>query len=92
MNAHVLVVDDESEVREMLATWLETAGYACTQASDAAEALTLVTGRSAEVALVDLTMPGQNGIWLARELRERHGDMLLSNACALALSVTLSRL
>jgi len=77
MNAHVLVVDDESEVREMLATWLETAGYACTQASDAAEALTLVTGGSAEVALVDLTMPGQNGIWLARELRERHGDMAI---------------
>jgi putative nucleotidyltransferase with HDIG domain len=77
MNAHVLVVDDEPGVREMLAAWLEAAGCTCAQAHDADEALSLLADRPADVALLDLAMPGQDGIWLARELRERSSDTAL---------------
>jgi putative nucleotidyltransferase with HDIG domain len=77
MNAHVLVVDGEAGVRELLATWLETAGYTCTQACDAAHALTLLADQSADIALLDVSMPGQDGLSLARQLRDRHHDMAI---------------
>ena len=35
MSAHILVVDDEAGIREMLTTWLVSAGYRCTAVSDA---------------------------------------------------------
>ena len=77
MNAHVLVVDDEAGVREMLAAWLEGSGYTCAQAHDAEQALSLLIDRPADVALLDLAMPGRDGIWLARELRARYADTAL---------------
>ncbi len=75
MNVHVLVVDDEAGVREMLAAWLEAAGYTCAQAHDAAQAVALLAEQPADVALVDLTMPGKDGMSLARDLRDRHSEM-----------------
>jgi putative nucleotidyltransferase with HDIG domain len=61
----------------MLAAWLETAGYTCTQAENAARAQALLTERAVDVALLDVTMPGQDGISLARDLRDRHPEMLV---------------
>jgi putative two-component system response regulator len=75
MDAHVLVVDDEPAVREMLVAWLEAAGYTCSEAGTAREALVSLDTRPSDVALVDLAMPGEDGVWLARELRARHSDL-----------------
>ena len=77
MPAHILVVDDEPGIREMLTTWLSGAGYGCTAAADASEALALAQSRPADVALLDLALPGKDGVWLARELREAQRDTAL---------------
>jgi putative nucleotidyltransferase with HDIG domain len=77
MSAHILVVDDEPGIREMLTTWLVSAGYRCTAVADATEAIAAMQDRPADVALVDLALPGKDGVWLARELRELQRDTAL---------------
>jgi putative nucleotidyltransferase with HDIG domain len=76
MPAHILVVDDEPGIREMLTAWLTGAGFTCDAAGDATEALQALEARAADVALLDLALPGHDGIWLARQLRAR-GDTAL---------------
>lgn len=77
MSANILVVDDEPAVRETLGDWLQAAGYRCQLAAAADEALERARGTELDVALLDLAMPGQDGVWLARRLRERQKDVAL---------------
>lgn len=76
---HVLVVDDESVVRQYVARVLEFCGYRVTSASDAEEALDLIeNGLQFDVMVTDLAMPGKNGRELAEELaRRRPGTPVL---------------
>jgi response regulator RpfG family c-di-GMP phosphodiesterase len=71
------VVDDEPGIRDMLASWVVTAGYDCDVAADAEEALACAERKPPAVALLDIALPGRDGIWLARELREQHRDAAL---------------
>lgn len=77
MSANILVVDDEPAVRETLAEWLHAAGYRCEMAAAAEEALDRAQETDIDVALLDLAMPGEDGVWLARRLRERQKDVAL---------------
>ena len=67
----VLVVDDDAQVRGLLARILRRAGYEVSVASDAEEALEAVTNNSFGVVVSDIMMPGLTGIDLIRELRRR---------------------
>jgi response regulator RpfG family c-di-GMP phosphodiesterase len=77
MPAHILVVDDEPGIREMLTTWLDSAGYQSSAAADAVEALAVMERHPADVALLDLALPGKDGVWLARQLRDAQRDTAL---------------
>lgn len=77
MPRHILVVDDEPGIREMLAAWLNAAGYDCDQAGDAEGALAAAERRTPDVALLDLALPDKDGLWLAAALRSRHEDTAL---------------
>jgi len=77
MPAHILVVDDEPGIREMLTTWLDSAGYQSSAAADAVEALAAMERYPADVALLDLALPGKDGVWLARQLRDAQRDTAL---------------
>jgi DNA-binding NtrC family response regulator len=66
----VLVVDDESIVRESLVNWFQEDGHDVAQASNAAEALQRVKEGPWDLALVDIKMPGMDGLELQRRLRE----------------------
>jgi CheY-like chemotaxis protein len=71
----ILVVDDDDEVREMLAETLQDFGYVVSQAASGEEALPMLTGDS-EIAMLitDIRMPGMSGLELAEAvLRERSG-------------------
>jgi DNA-binding NtrC family response regulator len=68
----VLIVDDESKVRELLRQWLERAGYQTLEAQDATAALAMLAVHAAGVVLVDVHMPGHDGLWLARQIREQY--------------------
>ena len=67
----VLIVDDESGIREILARWTSAAGYAIREAPDAETALEEMARQAADVVLCDVEMPGHGGLWLAEQLREQ---------------------
>ncbi|MBC8056437.1 MAG: diguanylate cyclase [Rhizobiales bacterium] len=69
----VLVVDDDSAVRAHLAGLLDSAGHRVLEAHDAFWALDLFERHRPDLVLLDVVMPGQDGYWLARQLREREG-------------------
>ena len=66
----ILVVDDELHLRRALKVILRNAGYEPVLAADAEEALALAGVRVPDAGLVDLRLPGVDGIQLCRRLRE----------------------
>jgi DNA-binding response OmpR family regulator len=65
-----LVVDDESAIREVLATFLAQYGFAVRTAPDGASALTLLQTEPVDVILVDWQMPGISGLEMAFEVHK----------------------
>ena len=67
----ILVVDDEAAVVTMCVRALKTRGYRVLSADGAESALRLCKGIDVHVALIDIVMPGMNGIELAQRLFEQ---------------------
>jgi two-component system phosphate regulon response regulator OmpR len=66
---HVLVVDDDYKIRDLLARYLFEQGFRVTTAADAESARSSMRGLSFDIILLDVMMPGENGLHLARELK-----------------------
>jgi putative nucleotidyltransferase with HDIG domain len=76
MPDRILVVDDEEPIREIVASMLGTAGYACKQAGSGMEALAVLTsGEDFELMLSDLMMADLDGIGLLERTKEKYPDM-----------------
>ncbi len=71
MAEKILVVDDEPNVRSFLNTLLAEEGYEVILASDGKEAMELVESESPEAILLDINMPGINGLEVCKKLKER---------------------
>jgi putative nucleotidyltransferase with HDIG domain len=71
----LLVVDDETSVREILAEGLGVFGYDAVTAAGASEALDLLGSRSFDLVLSDIDMPGVTGLDLLRRIKERDADL-----------------
>jgi PAS domain S-box-containing protein len=71
----VLVVDDEQVVRSVLARLLEEEGRTVLVAKDSVEALLHAATHVLDVALVDKNLPGESGLELSRNLKERQDDL-----------------
>lgn len=69
---HILLIDDEAPLREMLRTVLEQFGHEVTEARDGREALGLYQPERHDLVLTDLIMPGKEGIETMLELRKRN--------------------
>jgi two-component system, OmpR family, phosphate regulon response regulator PhoB len=69
--AKLLLVDDEPAIREMINFALSRSGFECIEAEDAAAAKRLISSERPDMLLLDVMMPGQSGLDLARELRSR---------------------
>jgi len=69
---HVLVVDDDRLVLATLAKGLRQAGYRVSEADSSSEALRLVKETRADLALLDVRMPGGSGLELAQQLSKAH--------------------
>src|SRR5262245_10612049 len=66
---HISVVDDEPEIREMLADYLGHAGFRVSTAGDGATLRRLLEDQPADLVILDINMPGEDGLSLARYLR-----------------------
>jgi len=71
----VLVVDDDTDARELIALVLSQAGYEVEDAADGPGALAKVSHRRPDVVLTDLRMPGMTGIDLLQRIRRVHDDL-----------------
>ena len=66
---HVLVVDDDQKIRDLLGRYLAEHGFRVTTAADAASARAGMRGLEFDIVLLDVMMPGENGLDLARDLK-----------------------
>lgn len=77
---HLLVVDDDARLRELLRRYLSDSGFRVTTAADAAEARSNLASFAFDLIVLDVMMPGESGIELTRALRrdDRTPVMLLT--------------
>ena len=75
--ATILIVDDEPEVRSVLEEYFAAHGYAPIGAENAAAAKAIAAEKPIDLALVDINMPGEDGLSLARHLRERYAKIAI---------------
>lgn len=75
--ATILIVDDEPDVREVLEEYFASHGYAVMGAENAAAAKALAAAHPVDLAMVDIHMPGEDGLSLARHLRERYAKIAI---------------
>ncbi|EDP64790.1 DNA-binding response regulator PetR [alpha proteobacterium BAL199] len=68
---HILVVDDDHRLRELLRRFLSDNGFRVSAAGDAAEARARMAGVAYDLMVLDVMMPGESGIELTRDLRRR---------------------
>jgi len=66
---HVLIVEDERDIRDPLASYLGKNGFRVSKASDAAAAREIVAAHAIDIALIDIMMPGEDGLSLTGFLR-----------------------
>jgi two-component system phosphate regulon response regulator OmpR len=66
---HILVVDDDQRIRDLLAQYLFQNGFRVTTAPDTATARATMAGLVFDIVILDVMMPGENGLSLARDLR-----------------------
>ena len=74
---HLLVVDDDARLRELLRRYLSDSGFRVTTAADAAEARSTLASFAFDLVVLDVMMPGENGIELTRALRLDGGTPIM---------------
>ena len=67
--AHIVVVDDDPDVRETVSEYLRRNGFAVTEADGGSALRDVMASRPIDLALLDINMPGDDGLTLAREIR-----------------------
>ncbi len=80
MDAHILAVDDNPEIREIIEILLTGEGFAVDQAGDGVQALAMLKEKTYDLIILDIMMPGMNGYQTCLEIRK------LTNAPILFLS------
>jgi DNA-binding NtrC family response regulator len=71
----ILIVDDEASMRESLQDWFLDLGYQAETACDGEEALQLIDEKNYGLLILDLKLPGQDGIEVLKKARMRHPDL-----------------
>jgi len=77
LDAHLLIVDDDERIRELLKKFLIRNGFLVTAARDAEHARRVLSGLDFDLIVLDVMMPGEDGISLTRSLRETHQTPIL---------------
>ncbi len=67
---HILIVDDDARIRTMLRRYLTDEGFAVSEAQDGAGARALMEREAVDLILLDLMMPGEDGLSIARHIRQ----------------------
>ena len=76
-NPHILIVEDELVTRNTLKGIFEAEGYSVLEATDGDEMYKALSNNNINLVIMDINLPGKNGLLLARELREQHNLALM---------------
>jgi two-component system phosphate regulon response regulator OmpR len=74
---HLLVVDDDERLRDLLQRFLSSSGYRVSAAADAADARALMKSMAFDLLIVDVMMPGESGLDLTRSIRSHSQTPIL---------------
>jgi DNA-binding response OmpR family regulator len=74
---HLLIVDDEADIVDLIRRYFSTQGFEVSAASDGAALRQAVEQREVDVILLDLGLPGEDGFTLTRQLREHWKGALI---------------
>jgi DNA-binding response OmpR family regulator len=74
-STHILVVDDDPELRELLETYLAQQGYRVSTAGDGIAMDAALADQAPDLVILDLMLPGEDGLSIARRLRTSHDGM-----------------
>lgn len=67
-----MLADDEKEIADLVALYLENEGFQVFKCYDGAEALETALSNQPELAILDIMLPGINGLEICRKIREKH--------------------
>jgi two-component system, OmpR family, response regulator len=76
-SAHILVVDDHRDIRDLVGRYLRRQGFRTSEAAGAAEARTQLNAGAYDLVILDIMMPGEDGLSLCRFLRESKGPPVI---------------
>jgi len=76
-DAHLLIVDDDERIRDLLKKFLMRAGFLVTAAREAAHARRVLAGLDFDLIVMDVMMPGEDGVSLTKFLRETRSTPIL---------------
>lgn len=76
-DVHLLIVDDDERIRSLLRKFLMRNGFLVTAARDAQHARRILAGLDFDLIVLDVMMPGEDGLSLCRSLRETHTTPIL---------------
>ena len=83
-DVHILVIDDDRRIRELLQTYLRDNGFRVSAAASAGEARDKMRSMEFDLMVVDVMMPGESGLELTRSLREQANGVPILILSALA--------
>lgn len=72
MDSRILVVDDEPEIADLVAVYLENEGYQVERCSTGAQALKVIEYKKIDLAVLDIMLPDISGLKLCQKIREKH--------------------
>src|SRR5699024_10670626 len=73
----ILVVDDEERIRKLVILYLETDDFEVSEAENGEEALELALNEDFDLIILDIMMPGKDGIEVTKELRQHNSTPIL---------------
>jgi DNA-binding response OmpR family regulator len=75
MKQHILVVDDEPQIRELLSLYLQKQGYDVSTASSSAETLACLSGQPVNLVVLDIGLAQEDGLRLLEHLKASHPEV-----------------
>ena len=73
---HILIVEDDKDIREGIEIYLRNQGYVVFQAADGIEGLNVVEKEEIHLAIVDIMMPRMDGVTMLMKMREKGFELL----------------